>query len=318
MVSLVPTPEAGPWTEAVARWRHASKLDSWPKTLVPTLLGQAIGFAAVGRFSVGGAVLGGLFAVFATVYVVWLNDWADQDVDALKRRRFPDGCSPKTIPDGILPAPVLLMAGVGAALLAFGVAIVASLAMDRAFATVGALFGLSIFAAYSLPPGRVNYRGGGELLEMVGIGVFLPWFSAYLQSGEVWSRELWVLLGFVPLCLASAVASGLADEETDREGGKVTFTTTMGNEASRRLAEGCLAGAGVVWAISARVFPDLLPPLVWLGVVAVLWVHYSRVTRASEAAVTRAFDAQRTYKKHLHRAVWHSGLALAVALWWWG
>jgi len=201
---------------------------------------------------------------------------------------------------------------------ALGAAIVAAVALGRPAAFAGTLIGLAIFAAYSLPPLRVNYRGGGEWLEMFGIGAFLPWFGCYLQSGELWARELWVLLGFLPLCLASAVASGLADEQSDRKGGKVTFTTNMGNEAARHLAENCVAGAGVIWALSARLFPDLLPPLAWFAVVAVLYFHYSRMTRVSSSAETNAFDAQREYKKHLHRAVWHSAIVLGGLYTWLG
>ncbi|MEB3327874.1 MAG: hypothetical protein VKQ33_01435 [Candidatus Sericytochromatia bacterium] len=39
------------------------------------------------------------------MFIVPLDDWADARVDRLKREMFPTGCSPKTIPDGVLPAP---------------------------------------------------------------------------------------------------------------------------------------------------------------------------------------------------------------------
>lgn len=319
---VVPSREGSPSPGALAdgaqRWRRSVKLESWPKILVPMALGQCVGVAVTGRLSTPAAVLGALFAVAMTLYVVWLNDWADQDVDRIKRRMFPDGCSLKTIPDEILPAPLVLLAGVAAGLLAFGVAIAATVGLERGLASTAALVGLSIFAVYSLPPVRLNYRGGGELLEMLGLGVFLPWFGAYLQSGDVWARELWVLLGFLPLCLASSIASGLADEQSDRKGGKVTLTTVMGNEAARSYTENCVALGGVVWAISARLFPDLLPPLAWFAVVAVLYFHYGRMIKASPEAQTNAFEAQREYKKHLHRAIWHSALVLGGLFAWLG
>ena len=42
-----------------------------------------------------------------------------------------------------------------------------------------------VFVAYTLPPLRLNYRGGGELLEMLGVGLALPLYNVYLQAGAM-------------------------------------------------------------------------------------------------------------------------------------
>ena len=109
------------------RWRYALKLGSWPKLLVPALLGHAIGLQVAGGWSWELAGLGLLFTVADLCFIVLLNDWGDQEVDRIKRVRFPDGCSPKTIPDGILPATSLLRMGLlfgGVAVaISYGVAI---------------------------------------------------------------------------------------------------------------------------------------------------------------------------------------------------
>ena len=95
----------------VARIAFALKPASWPKLLVPMLLGQALGIASSGRFSPLGLLAGGLFTLLDLGFIVLLNDWGDAPVDRLKRAMFP-GSSRKTIPDGVLPSRVLLVAGV--------------------------------------------------------------------------------------------------------------------------------------------------------------------------------------------------------------
>src|SRR5690606_26441979 len=144
---------------------------------------------------------------------VLLNDWGDQEVDRVKRAMFPSS-SKKTIPDGVLPAPLVLLvgalAGVGAAL----VALAGEISLDRPWLTVAALAAMGLFVAYTLPPLRLNYRGGGELLEALGVGVVLPWINAYAQSGRALAPGLIVLPGFAVLSLSSAIASGISDERS--------------------------------------------------------------------------------------------------------
>ena len=96
-----------PWPK---RWLYALKVASWPKLLAPMLLGQAIGGVTAGAWSPAATLLGLAHAVALTCAIVLLNDFADRQVDALKRRLFPEGCSAKTIPDGILGAQAVLLA----------------------------------------------------------------------------------------------------------------------------------------------------------------------------------------------------------------
>ncbi|MDQ3033745.1 MAG: prenyltransferase, partial [Myxococcota bacterium] len=174
------------------RWAFALKPASWPKLLVPMLLGQAIGIDASGRLSIAGLVLGVAFTVLHAAFVVLMNDWGDQHVDRVKRSMFP-GSSKKTIPDAILPSRVLLAVGALAGLGAVAVALLGEIALGRPWLTVGAVLAVAIFVAYTLPPLRLNYRGGGELLEALGVGIVLPWINAYAQSGRLVAPALLVL-----------------------------------------------------------------------------------------------------------------------------
>ena len=264
------------------------------------------------------AIAGMVLTFFMLAFIVFMNDVSDAEVDAIKRRRFP-GTSRKTIPDGVFAPTTLWLAGALAGVAALGFAFFCESWLNRPSALSATALCLGLFSAYSLWPIRLNYRGGGELLEMVGTGFALPWLNAYLQGGLgveslAWLPRPWaVLVGMMILGLASAIASGLGDEVSDREGGKRTFVTVFGNAMARRMTEACVVLAVVAWGLAALISPHVpilavLPPI---GIV--LW--NGRAMRAiSTSAVTNAFDAQKLYKDALHRAIWTGGQWLAMLL----
>jgi len=310
------------------RWLYAYKPASWPKTLVPFALGQTAGAAIAGRIAWAPLALGLAFTAADTVYIVLLNDWGDRRVDALKRRLFPEGCSPKTIPDGILPASAVRRAGLAAAVAALAIAVAGEVILGRPGLVLGATAALGIFAAYTFPPFQLNYRGGGELLEAAGIGLALPTINGYLQAGTdpagglpVGPVALAVLAGYLPFSLASAVASGLSDEVSDRRGGKRTVVTSWGNGVARGLC-GALAVAGVGGWVGVGVgLPGMvgLPDRLALGCLAAgatAALELPAMFRMSPLAVTNAFGPQGRYKMALHRAAWRGGLVLAMFLGW--
>ncbi|HEU4405810.1 MAG TPA: UbiA family prenyltransferase [Polyangiaceae bacterium] len=308
--AAVPAPAA---LSPARRWLYALKPASWPKLLVPALLGQALGYAASGRPSPLGLLFGALFTACDLVFIVLLNDWGDREVDALKRRLFPEGCSPKTIPDGILPARHVLAAGLAAGLALGLTGLAAERWLGRPGFSLAAALTLAMFASYTFRPLALNYRGGGELVEMAGVGVVLPWANAYLQGGAALAPVYLALLpGHALLALAGALASGLSDEISDRAGGKSTMTTRFGNAPVRRAIEALVALGALAWAAAAA------SPAVpwWAAAPAALALarHGRRLRRASAAAVTNAFREQAAYKAHLHRAAWHASLWLAGAL----
>jgi 1,4-dihydroxy-2-naphthoate octaprenyltransferase/chlorophyll synthase len=299
----------------VGRWLYALKPASWPKLVVPALFGQLVGAASVGELDLRALGWGCGFTGVGLAFIVLLNDWGDRRVDALKREMFPDGCSPKTIPDGILSSRTVGFAGAACGLATGLIALGAERALDRPSAFAAGVACMLVFVAYTLPPLRLNYRGGGEVLEMLGVGVALPVYNVYLQTGrlvpEAW---LWVA-GFALLSLASGIASGLADEESDRAGGKRTFASTFGNPAARRLTETCVLLGALTWGIGALTKPEWFPPWVVVPALAMLVWNFVLMRRVSRDAVTNAFRPQGVYKRFLHRAIWHSTTVAAVLLW---
>ncbi len=296
------------------RWLYALKPGSWPKLLVAALLGQALGIAVSGTVNPLGLLAGFAFTVLHLSYVVLLNDWGDQEVDALKRRLFPEVSSPKTIVDDVLEARSVLYGGLGAGAAAAGVAIAAQIWMDRPGLAVGAFACMALFWAYTLPPIRLNYRGGGELLEMLGVGFALPWWNAYLQSGEANPGGLVVLPAFALLALGSALASGLSDEPSDRLGGKRTFTVMFGVAPVRQAVEGLVLGAMIVWAILPLLAPAFASAWMVIPALVTMGIEFRELRLAGQAEDVDTYHGTTHYKHHLHACIWRGTIAMAVSI----
>ncbi|MGB1015743.1 MAG: prenyltransferase [Nannocystaceae bacterium] len=297
------------------RWLYALKPASWAKLLVPALLGQVIGWCASGSFSGGGLAVGMACTLLMLVYIVLLNDYGDMEVDTLKRSLFPDGCSPKTIPDGVLHETSVLLAGLGAGAMVVAVAICGELFLDRpGLGLCGALCVVPLIL-YTFAPLRLNYRGGGEFLEMIGVGLLLPGFNALAQGG-LWMPPLFLVLapGLMLLALASAIASGLSDEVSDERGGKCTFVTEFGNASARSAIENLMLGGSLLWSVGARLHPEILSPLLVTPAAVVVLLCWQQMVKVSPRARTSAFHPIKRYKQWLHRGIWGSGIALALVL----
>ena len=181
---------------------------------------------------------------------------------------------------------------------------------------------VGLFIAYTLPPLRLNYRGGGELLEAAGVGFALPIWHLYAQAGTISLDAMMPLWGFASMALGSAVASGLSDEVSERKGGKRTVTTSLGNRVARRVVEAAVGVGGLLWLLAAAVgaWPAVSPleqtvsRVTYIVAGLVVMAHLYSALRVSTAATTSAFDAQKQYKKHLHRAIWRGTTVLAIGL----
>ena len=295
-------------------WLIALKPASWLKLLFPVLLGQALGATRTGRFDPGGLAVALAYMIFSGAYIVLINDWGDQRVDRIKRRMYPTVGSPKTIPDGLLNAREVLLAGTVAATFAVISAAIGAWAWKQTDILALGVIGIALFASYTLPPLALNYRGGGELLEAMGVGLVLPYLSAKTQSPHTADPAWLSALGpFAVLALASAIASGLSDEQSDRAGGKVTFVTAFKNTAARRTIETLLPIAAVG---SVLILPKALEIPIALAVATCIPIALAavRLIAISPKAEQDAFREIALYKRFLHRGIRHYAAILTLAI----
>jgi 1,4-dihydroxy-2-naphthoate octaprenyltransferase len=276
--------------------------------------GLVVGALDRGEIPLGAVPLVLAFTVAVLVFIVLLNDVADERVDALKRRMFPDAGSPKTLVDGVLDRQTLLIGAVMAGTYAFVLSVAGALALDRPGLVPAGLISIGLFLCYSVAPVRMNYRGGGEALEALGVGIVLPWYAAYAVGGSGDAPGFVLLPGLAALALASAISSGLADEVSDRKGGKRTVASTFGNRPARHATEASLALGVLLWGIAALRRPEAAPWAAVLVAGGVVAYHAVRVRRSSAPATSGAFAAIRAYKAAVNDACRDGILVLAVGL----
>ncbi|MDF3818531.1 prenyltransferase [Leptospira sp. 96542] len=289
------------------RWIYALKIQSWPKLMVPFLLGQSYGVVNANEVSWIPLVLGLAYNVFLLGFIVLLNDYADVEVDTIKRQLFPANCSPKTIPDGILSKKTVLIVGLSFGFLSILTAVFLELYTEKPYIFILSIISIVVFMFYSLPPIKLNYRGGGEILEMLGVGFFLPTFHFYIQYRLLFDLEFGIILILSTIfALASALASGMSDEKSDTLGGKTTFITLIGNNKVRKIIVFLCFINTMLMFFFLKYFNASFS--IGLTIVMILFLIYqcSKLVQISPSAVTNNFEAQRIFKDHLHKAIWGS------------
>lgn len=236
-----------------AAWIQATRPLAQINIALPLLLGQAMAFAALGRFSVGLMYCAGIFGTLVQLVIVFVNDFADRETDAHNTTfsRFSGGS--RVLPEGrIAPASLRRAALVVLALLGLfcgGLALA-----GRPWAPVFALATALLVWAYNHPPLRLAYRGHGELVQGLGVGVVLPLAGYYLQAGTL-AGFLWPAL--VPLLLlgyTGNILTALPDAPSDRASDKRSYPVRRGQWVARRHALELLAMAA---AMGSWVVPGL-------------------------------------------------------------
>ena len=262
---------------SLSAWVRAARLPAQSNIAPSLILGQALAFQYSFSFSWGIFAWLVTFGLFDQLYIVFANDVADVETDRRNQTATPFSGGSRVVPEGALTVRSLTVAAVVCALLLLAVCAVLALAYRRPLSPGFALLALGLLWAYSYAPIRLSYRGGGELLQMVGIGVVLPTFGYYAQAGALASFPWPLLLATLPLQLAGAIATALPDAPSDGESRKHTLAVVLGQGGAQRLAVvlqlvGCgayitLAPAGpmaaTTWAVVAA-------PLLATGVQAVL------------------------------------------------
>lgn len=255
---------AGPG--ALRAWLRASRLASQPTIALPLLLGQLLGARAAGRpLDLATLAAVHLFGLLDQLFIVYANDVADQETDRRNRTATPFSGGSRVLVEGRLSPRAL-----GAAALACAAALVAvsaglAVARQAPLLVPLAIAALLLLWAYSYPPLRLSYRGGGELLQMVGVGAVLPLYGYLAQGGDLDRLAVALLACLLPSHLGCAIATALPDEPSDRESAKRTLPVRVGGERAARcvaLLNGLSLALAPIGMASAglRPGPGLLVP----------------------------------------------------------
>lgn len=242
--------------------------------IAPALvLGQALAYAVTGRFSWAMAVGIHLFGILDHLFIIFGNDYADRDADPLIETHNVFSGGSRVLVEGKLEPAAVGGAAVVCAAGLLALTVGAALVGDRPLAPAFALAAIALLWAYSYPPVRLSFRGGGEVLQGLGVGVVLPLVGFYGQAGTL-ELPLVTLLPTFVLAVAGNVLTALPDEPGDRRADKRTFAVARGARAARLMVIVLTTSALIVLPLvtppiprTALAFVVGLPALLLLGAV---------------------------------------------------
>lgn len=212
----------------ILSWLQASRLASQTYILFPLLLGQ--GFHRQN----GGALNPAIFfwvcaySLLIQLYIVYANDFADAEVDRLNTTYNMFSGGSRVLVNGLLNKHEMLIGIVVTMVINAGVGCVLTLFYGRGWALPLIILSWVLLWAYSYAPLRLSYRGGGELLQALGVGCLLLFLGYYAQAGTPQYFPWRYLLFVMPLQLGAALSTALPDEPSDRAGHKRTFVVLVG------------------------------------------------------------------------------------------
>jgi 1,4-dihydroxy-2-naphthoate octaprenyltransferase len=233
-------------------WLQASRPLAQINLYVPLWLGQALAFAVTGEFSLSTLYASHLLAVVLLLVIVFYNDLADRDTDALNRTYNEFSGGSRVLPDGRLQPDDLRVGARGALAALAGLALYFALASGRPLVPLFAAAAGLLVWAYNFPPLRLSYRGHGELAQGLGIGVVLPLLGFYLQSGELARFPFAALVPLFLLGVVGHIVTSLPDVPSDRQSEKRTYPVRRGQWAARRHALELLVMAAMMggWVVA--------------------------------------------------------------------
>lgn len=247
-----------PWEQIrmkVSAWLQALRLQFYPMTWLAYAAGALAAAPVGGVFGNPVFWLGYGTLFFLEVATVLINERVDLQSDRNNRFFGPFTGGSRVLVEGLLSAREV-RAGIGVALLAFGIAAVALLFQTPGSAPVvlGVLAVLTVLAlGYTVSPLKLSYRGLGELDVAVthSLGVML---CGFVFLGGPWRDPLPWLLS-LPLLLAilpSITLSGIPDLEADAAAGKHTLAVRLGQR-------------GALWVAIAFTLLAAATALLWDG-----------------------------------------------------
>ncbi|MDD9935805.1 MAG: prenyltransferase [Myxococcales bacterium] len=248
-------------------WLQASRPPSQSYIAPPLLLGQLLAVPGAAALELRILLWVQLFGVCDQLFIVYGNDYADRETDALNRTATPFSGGSRVLAERALTPRALLRASKWAAVATVAIAALLALRFGRPLSLPLGVLAVLMLWAYSYRPLSLSYRGGGELLQMVGVGFCLPLFGYYNQAGTLAAFPWELCAVLLPTHLACAMATSLPDAPSDRQSGKRSATVLLG-PARNRAAIGLLnlGTVAALWWSHGELWILVLPALCTAGI----------------------------------------------------
>ncbi|MBN2344587.1 MAG: prenyltransferase [Deltaproteobacteria bacterium] len=214
-------------------WLKASRLPSQSYIFMPLLAGQLFYLMTGGELNWTVFAIVHLYGLFMQLYIVYANDYADVETDKLNKTFTIFSGGSRVLADGELSRRTLGVAALMMAGLSLTMGILLAVIFGRVWAPAIIFAGIALLWMYSFGPVKLSYRGGGEVLQMLGVGAVLPFVGYYAQGGLLADFPMETLSVILPTQLACAMATSIPDFLSDKQSDKRTLTVLLGQKNVR-------------------------------------------------------------------------------------
>ncbi|WP_045216456.1 prenyltransferase [Desulfonatronovibrio magnus] len=219
-------------------WLQASRPPSQLYIFPPLLLGQLFAVQGGYPFSWSIFIICHLYGLACQLYIVFANDAADVVTDKRNNTYTIFSGGSRVLVEDKISWQVLMSAAAGAAFVCVIMGFILGLWYERWAPLVLISLGIILLWAYSYPPVRMSYRGGGEILQMLGLGILLPLTGFSAQSGDIVDFPWVVTIPLMFLALTCAMSTALPDEPSDRISNKRTTAVFLRVHNSQKIIMG--------------------------------------------------------------------------------
>lgn len=209
-------------------WIQASRLPSQSYIFFPLLFGQGISAVMGEPLNWSIFILTHIYGLLIQLYIVFANDLADVSVDETNTTFNIFSGGSRALVDGLITKTQMKTAVILTLVLNSMIALAMVLVYQRFWFVLLLVLSWLLLWFYSYPPVKLSYRGGGEILQMLGVGLLLPLIGFYNQSGSVVSFPWLTLIYLLPIHLGAAMTTSIPDEPSDRQGDKQTSAVKLG------------------------------------------------------------------------------------------
>jgi 1,4-dihydroxy-2-naphthoate polyprenyltransferase len=261
-------------------WVAGARPKTLPAAVVPVLLGSAVA-DYFRKFHLGHALLALVVSLALQVGVNYANDYSDgiRGTDSTGLRVGP----PRLVGWELATPKAVKMAMI----IAFAVAAVAGLILAARTSPWLIAVGLvAIVSAwfYTGGPRPYGYAGLGEVFVFLFFGLVATLGTIFVQTSQLPAMGWWCGVGAGLVAMALLVVNNLRDIPGDTVVGKKTLAVRVGDERTRILYVGCVAGALTVPIALALVLKSPVP----LGALATGALAWPPVTMVRKGTKGRA------------------------------
>ena len=208
-------------------WLKACRLPSNLYLSLPVLLGMTYNINNTKELLFIPFLLAIIYCFCLQFFIVFANDYADYQTDCLNKTWTMFSGGSRVLPDKLIEKNQMKKAFLFMAFLTAILSLYLAFHIKRKEIFFLGISGLFLLWLYSFKPLQLSYKGGGELLQAVGLAWILPFFGLMVQNKNVSLEFLTLLAWLSPSQLACAISTAFPDYPSDKVSNKKTLVVRI-------------------------------------------------------------------------------------------